>query len=130
MNQNKHPYQKAIDYLNENSSKAHHGSRPYKLLFKLAQLHNIDMNGGQNNIMREFGYSKNKISKLVKDALTNFCITGKLVVPREFLFRKRKQYRHDGDSSANRNLWRESNGTKGDAKRREPVTYTYSSVKK
>lgn len=80
--------------------------------------------------MREFNYSKNKTSKLAKDALDHFCSTGEVIIPQEFLFRRKKLYRHDGNPTANRNLWRVSNKAKKDNHRNEPVTYTYNTAKK
>lgn len=106
---NINPYQKAIDFLIENDVKCQQSISTYKLLFKLANFHKIDMNGGKNHIMKEFGYSKNKIKKLSEEAVLNFCKTGTLYVPNEFCFRERKNYKHDCDATANRNVWKESN---------------------
>jgi len=125
-----YPYQKAIDYLNERGIKATPSKPAYKLLHRLAILHGIDMNGSKGNICREFGYSKNKVIALAKDALSYFCNTDKLIVPKEFLFRKKKVYLHDGDATANRNLWRQSNKARSDKKRKKPVEYSLNTIDK
>jgi hypothetical protein len=65
---------------------------------------------------------------LANDALHTFCQTGKIMVPREFFFRERKQYRHDGNESANRNVWRESNKAQQDKQLNVPKTYHHNTI--
>ncbi|MDP3536287.1 MAG: hypothetical protein Q8S08_12955 [Halomonas sp.] len=120
---------KAAEELLEKGVKVTGGENAYKLLYKLAKSHGHDMNGSKSAIARAFGLSPKEVMKMSRTALDNYLETGVLVVPGEFLYRRRKIYRHDGDAGANRNLWRSSNTSWRDKYREEPVTYSSNTSK-
>ncbi|MBB1507536.1 hypothetical protein H5203_18890 [Pseudoalteromonas sp. SG41-1] len=101
--------QELFNYLERKGVKLTGSENNYKLLYKLSKINGIDMNGNKSIVMKEFGISKNKIMAMARDTLEFFLNSGNLIVPKEFKYRKRNVYLHDGDAKANRNLWRESN---------------------
>jgi hypothetical protein len=124
-----HAYQVAIDFINNHDGKAKQGQKPYRLLHKLAKAKNVYMHGSQPFIGMHFNISPNKMNKLARDALKEFCTSGVLQIPDQFKFNENRIYRHDGNPDANRNVWSESNNCKNDKFKKEPVMYTLNKSK-
>lgn len=100
---------KLLNYLESKGVKLSGSENDYKLLYKLSKINGVDMNGNKSIVMKEFGISKNRIMAMARDTLEVFLNSGYLIIPKEFKYRKKNIYLHDGDAKANRNLWRESN---------------------
>lgn len=123
-----HPYQIAINVINENGGKARPGQNPYRLLHKLAKAKDVYMHGSQPFIGKTFNISPSNMNKLAKKALEQYCISGVLQIPDEFKYNENRIYRHDGKAEANRNLWKDSNKTQSDRSRRVPVSYSFNTL--
>lgn len=125
-----HAYQSAIDFINSEGGNAKKGQKSYRLLHKLAKAKGIYMHGSQAFIGQHFKLSPNKMTKLSKDALKQYCTSGVLQIPDQFKFNDSRVYRHDGEATANRNTWKESNTATNDQFREEPVKYNLNTVSK
>jgi len=67
------------------------------------------MNGSRGKAAQLGNKSKTGITKEAKRILSDYLITGQIHLPYHFTVKgKEKLYTHDGDATANRNLW-ESN---------------------
>lgn len=129
MSEAPHPYQLAIDTISEAGGKAGYGQKPYRLLHKLAKAKGVYMHGSQAFIGKTFRISPNKMKKMAKDSLLKYCQEGVLQIPDEFKYNDDKEYRHDGNGDADRNLWKESNRAAEDKNREEPVQYSLNTTK-
>ena len=123
-----HPYQRAIDFITEQGGKATQSQKPYRLLHKLAKAKGIYMHGSQAFIGKQFDLSARKMDALARDALKRYCNEGVFQIPDQFKYSERKNYRHDGDANANRNIWSSSNKAKQDMHAKEPVKYSFNTV--
>ncbi len=126
-----YPYQIAVDKINEvGIYSASTGQKPYRLLHKLAKSLGYYMHGSQSFIGKTFNISPNKMKKKASDALRQYCEQGVLQIPDEFKYNDKREYRHDGEATANRNLWKESNVARHDRTKKMPVEYTFNTVKR
>jgi hypothetical protein len=123
-----HPYQTAIDFINNAGGNAKESQKPYRLLHKLAKAKGIYMHGSQVFIGKHFNLSPRKMSKIAKNALINYCSIGVLQIPDQFKYNDSRVYRHDGQATANRNTWKESNNATNDQFREEPVKYSLNTI--
>ncbi len=103
-----HPYQKVIDEIVASEGKISGAENAYKLLFKLSKVKGMGMNGNKTAIAKEFRVTPKQVMNLAKEALDHYIATDALHLPPIFLFRKKKNYMHDGEATANRNLWSEN----------------------
>lgn len=129
MSETNHPYQIAVDKINEiGLYKAKTGGKPYRLLHKLAKSLGVYMHGSQAFIGKTFNIPERRMKKMASDALKQYSTTGVLQVPDQFKYNENREYRHDGNETANRNLWRESNKALGDKHQDKPVEYSFNTV--
>jgi hypothetical protein len=126
-----HPYQKVIREIEASEQKVTGSENAYKLLFKLCRAKGIDMNGNKTAIGKTFGLKEQDVIRLAKETLEHYVETDGLHVPNMFQYRKRKNYTHDGDASANRNLWSKNKKIYTDKKsKKKPPEYTFNTSKK
>ncbi len=122
-----HPYQHAIDTINRiGLYKAKEGQKPYRLLHKLAKSLGVYMHGSEAFIGSSFNIPRKRMSRMAADALKMYGDSGILAIPDQFKYNENRIYRHDGDSSANRNIWKESNKCKRGPRKTTPVHYSFN----
>lgn len=127
----KYPYQVAVDKINEiGIYTARQGQKPYNILHKLAKSLNVYMHGSQSFIGKYFNIPPQKMNKKAANALRQYCEQGVLQIPNEFKYNDKREYRHDGDANANRNVWKESNSARHDLSRKKPVQYRFNTLKR
>jgi hypothetical protein len=76
------------------------------LLRKLSEVKGIKMNVSATVSGKSAGFSKQRTFREAEKYLALYIETGKFFVP-YFMLKKKtvKLYKHDGDATANRNLW-------------------------
>ncbi|WP_299807824.1 hypothetical protein [uncultured Shewanella sp.] len=128
-NTENHPFQEVINELKENNVRITGSENAHKLLFKLCKFKEIRMNGSPATCAKNGDLRRNKVIKQAKGILAEYKLTGLLILPVHFKQKGREtKYKHDGNATANRNLWNSSNRAKAD-NHKKPVLYSYNSKK-
>jgi hypothetical protein len=119
-----------INELKESKIKLTGSENAHKLLLKLCKLKDVIMNGSPTTSAKNGGLKRSKVIQQAKGILTEYQLTNLLILPAHF---KQKgpetKYRHDGNATANRNLWASSNKAKRDD-HKSPVVYSLNTSKR
>ena len=102
-----HPFQAVIDELEAAGVQINSSESAYKLLYKLCTQKSIRMNGSALKAAQYGGLPKKKVLTQAKALLSEYIKTGIVVLPEHMATKgSDHKYKHDGDSAANRNMWR------------------------
>lgn len=130
VDKSRHPFQPVVDELLNDGRRITVAAKPYRLLWEVALLKGQYMQMHAKVITRVHGLSPNKVQKLAREHLLLYINSGKLIVPNYFKYQEGTDYQHDGDATANRNVWKANRKvyTKRDAN--APVVYGNFNTKK
>lgn len=102
-----HPFKLVIDELKAAGVKISGGENAYRLLHKLCIHKALQMNGSALRAAKNGGLPRKKVITQANHLLKEYLKTGLIVLPSHMKARgSEHNYKHDGDATANRNLWR------------------------
>lgn len=102
-----HPFQPVIDELAKAQVAIIGSENAYKLLYRLCVLKGIRVNGSPLTAAKNGGFAKKTVISQARVILREYMETGLIVLPAHMkIIGGPVKYKHDGDSTANRNTWK------------------------
>ncbi|CAI8806099.1 hypothetical protein K5R88_30410 [Pseudomonas sp. MM213] len=102
-----HPFQAVIDELTVAGVRITGSENAHRLLFKLCRHKGMQMNGSATTAARNGNVKRQKVISQARALLVEYLKTGLIVLPAHLMAKGAEQkYKHDGNATANRNLWR------------------------
>lgn len=102
-----HPFQAIIDELKVAGVRITGCENAHRLLFKLCKHKGMQMNGSATTAAKNGSIKRQKVISQARALLVEYLRTGLIVLPGHLKAKgSEHKYKHDGNATANRNLWR------------------------